>query len=192
MSPDQIAQFAYLALLGTAVAGWFFAQNRESLGKTLQQALIWGMIFLGTVAGVGLWSEMRGDLLGQQSLIADAVVEVPQGRDGHYRLTLDVNGVPVDFIVDTGASQVVLTGRDATRVGFEARELRFFGVAETANGTVRTAPVNLELVELEGIRDANVTAVVNEGDMATSLLGMSYLDRFARIEIAGDRLILTR
>ena len=62
----------------------------------------------------------------------------------------------------------------------------------TAHGPVRTAPVRLDDVAIGPFHDNNVRAFVNEGDMRTSLLGMEYLNTFARIEIAGGRLILER
>ena len=62
----------------------------------------------------------------------------------------------------------------------------------TANGPVRTAPVRLEDVALGPFHDRDVRAFVNEGEMSKSLLGMEYLNRFARLEINGGRLILER
>ena len=117
---------------------------------------------------------------------------VPRSRDGHYYLTLGVNGQPIDFVVDTGATNIVLTKADAERVGFSLTELNFFGRANTANGEVRTAPVRLQEVTLGAARDTSVAAYVNEGEMFQSLLGMSYLQRWSSIEIRNNALILTR
>jgi aspartyl protease family protein len=127
-----------------------------------------------------------------QAVVAGNVVEVPRGRDGHFHLDLQINGVTVPFLVDTGATQVVLTRRDAARVGLEPSDLTFIGTARTANGEVRIAPVVLDRVALGPIEDRNLRASVNGGQMEQSLLGMAYLDRFDRIEIADNRLILTR
>lgn len=190
MDGNSIGQLAYLALLGLAVGGWFIAQNRESMGKVAQQAAIWGLIFVGVIAAVGLWNDIRRDVMPRQAVVEGGVIEVPVSRDGHYHLTLGVNGVPVDFIVDTGASQIVLSRADAVRAGIDPATLTYLGSAQTANGVVRTASVRLDSVTLGPLTDAGVPAVVNEGDMATSLLGMTYLGRFSRIEIAGGRLIL--
>ena len=192
MSGDNIAQLLYLMLLAIAIAGWFFVQNRDSIGKLAQQAAIWGMIFLGAIAIAGLWDDIRGSLSPQQAVISDQAIEVPRGFDGHYHLTLTVNGTDVDFVVDTGASQVVLTRQDAVRVGLNPDDLRFIGSAATANGIVATAPVRLDEVALGPIRDRNLRAVVNDGELFSSLLGMEYLSRFSSIEIRDDTLILTR
>ena len=192
MSGDDIARMAYLGLLAVAIAGYYFAQNRESLGRTAQYAAVWGLIFVGVIAAVGLWSDIRRAAAPGQVALAEGEVAVPRSRDGHFHLTLEVNGTPVDFIVDTGASQIVLSTADAARVGLDPESLAYLGSAQTANGIVRTASVRLGSVVLEGQTDLDVRAVVNQGDIDGSLLGMTYLDRFARIVIEGDRLLLTR
>ncbi|MFG5382498.1 TIGR02281 family clan AA aspartic protease [Yoonia sp. R2-816] len=192
MTTDQIMQTIYLGLLGLAIAGSYIAANRNDLGKMAQQALIWLLIFVGVVGAYGLWDEISNDVTGRQTFIGDARVEVPRSRDGHYYLTLDINDVSVDFVVDTGASQVVLTRRDAARIGLDPDTLNYFGSASTANGVVRTALVQLETVAMGDILDRNLPAVVNEGDMEGSLLGMTYLGLYDRIEITNGRLVLTR
>ncbi len=192
MDGDNIGRLAYLVLLGLAVGGWFIAENRANLGRTARQAAVWGLIFVGTVAAVGLWSDIRQDVLPRQSVVGDSSIEVPRAFDGHYYLVLHLNGVPVEFIVDTGATDVVLTLNDARLIGIDPDTLVFSGSATTANGTVRTAFARIDDVRLGDIRDRSLRVAVNGGEMTGSLLGMSYLRRFEKIEISGDRLILTR
>lgn len=193
MSDFDYARLIYLVLLGGAVLLWFFAQNRNSLGKVTQQALIWGLIFVGVIAGVGLWGDIRQTVQPGTALVSDGyTVELPRALDGHYYLTAKVNGAAVPFVVDTGASQIVLTKADAERAGLDTSELAYIGRANTANGEVRTAPVWLESIEFGPVRDEGVSAVVNEGQMDQSLLGMDYLQRFSSIEIQSGKLILKR
>ncbi len=192
MTGDDIARLAYLGLLAVAIAGYYFAQNRQNLGQTAQYAAIWGLIFVGVVAAVGMWTDISRTASPGQFSDETGRIEVPRGRDGHFQLTLEVNGTAVAFIVDTGASQIVLSQRDAARVGLDPQGLAYLGMAQTANGMVRTASVRLDSVTLEGMTERDVRAVVNEGEIDGSLLGMEYLDRFARIVIEGDRMILTR
>ena len=192
MTTDQIMQLVYLGLLGTAIGGAFLVANRDNLGKTVQQGAIWALIFVGVIGAYGLWEDIQRDVTTRQAIISETQIEVPRSADGHYYLTLDVNDVPLRFVVDTGASQVVLTQADARRIGLDPETLGFFREASTANGMVRTAPVVLDRVSLGQITDSQLPAVVNGGDMDASLLGMTYLGRFARIEIAGDRLVLSR
>ena len=195
MSGDDLPNLAYLVLLLLAVGGWFVAQNRHGLSRLLQHAAIWALIFLGVIAAVGLWPEIRTAVAPRQQLLATTegrTVEVPLGLGGHYYVTLRVNGVPVLFTVDTGATDIVLSRRDAELAGLDPDALAYLGEAITANGPVRTARVTLDRVDLEGIADEDIPAVVTEGPLDASLLGMSYLARFDRIEIAGGRLRLTR
>ncbi|EYD73715.1 Transporter [Limimaricola hongkongensis DSM 17492] len=192
MSPDNLASLAYLGLLGAAIAGWFLVQNRDRLGQVAQQAAVWTLIFIGAIAAAGLWSDIRDEAVPRQTMIGAEGIEVPQARDGHYYLTLAINGVPVDFVVDTGATDMVLGREDARRAGIDPETLDYFGSATTANGTVRTARVTLDSVALGGIEDENITAVVTDGDLAGSLLGMGYLRLFGRLEIENGTLVLTR
>lgn len=183
----------YLVLLLLMVVTWFVAQNRQSLGRTVQQALAWGLIFVGIIAAIGVWDDIRSTLRPTQSTISETgQIEVPRAADGHFYLTLGINGEAVNFLVDTGASEMVLTRRDAKRAGLSLEDLIYSGRALTANGEVRTAPVRLDTVTLGEVQDQNVTAWVNEGEMDKSLLGMSYLRRWSRIEISDRALLLTR
>ncbi|WP_026198447.1 retropepsin-like aspartic protease family protein [Wenxinia marina] len=192
MTGNDIAQVLYLGLLGAAIAGYYFASHRGNLGPTLRALMLWALIFVGVIAAYGMWSDIRGTVAPGQQLLADGRIEAPLGRDGHYHLTADVNGVPVKFVVDTGASEIVLSREDAARVGLDPATLDYWGAAQTANGMVRTAPVQLDEIRLGPIVDDGVAAVVNDGNLDFSLLGMGYLNRFAHIEISGGRLILTR
>ncbi|SDE16720.1 retropepsin-like aspartic protease family protein [Limimaricola pyoseonensis] len=192
MSPDNFASLIYLVLLGTAVAGWFLMQNRTRLGQMAQQAAVWGFIFLGVIAAAGLWSDVRDEVMPRQTMVGSDQIEVPQARDGHYYLTLEVNGAPIDFVVDTGATDMVLGRDDARRAGIDPETLDYFGSAMTANGEVRTARVQLDSVALGEIEDEGLSAVVTDGELNGSLLGMGYLRLFGRLQIADGQLVLTR
>ena len=192
MSTDQFMQLTYLVLLGLVIAGSAIVAGRSNWGKMAQQAAIWALIFVGVIAAYGLWDDIRNDVAPQQALIEGNAIAVPRGPDGHYRLTLDINDTPVRFVVDTGATQMVLSQQDARRIGLDPASLDYAGRALTANGEVRTAPVTLREVSLEGITDRGVRAVVNGGAMDGSLLGMSYLRLWDRIEIANNQLVLER
>jgi aspartyl protease family protein len=193
MSEAEIGRLMYLGLLGSVLVVYLILANRNALSTLARGAVLWGLIFLGVVAGYGLWDGVRDDIVPKQTLsIGDGTIEVPRGPGGHYYLTLDLNGTEVEFIVDTGATDVVLTKADAARIGIDPKSLRFTGIARTANGTVRTARVLVDEVRLGGFVDRGVTAFVNEGALDMSLLGMGYLQRYERIEIHRNRLILTR
>ena len=193
MEERDLVNLTGLVLLAAfLIVGWFL-RRRGSLAKTLQYATSWGLIFLLAIAGVGIWEELRSERSNMQATLTQTgQIELKRAFDGHYYATLKVNGEPVKFVVDTGASGVVLSHEDARRAGIDVEGLNYIGRASTANGMVRTAPVKLERIELAGIEDRNLRAYVNEGDMRQSLLGMEYLQRYSSIEITGGALILTR
>ncbi|QYK40068.1 MAG: retroviral-like aspartic protease family protein [Paracoccaceae bacterium] len=191
MDGTEIGRLAYLVLLLAAVGGWAMMEYRGRLGFALRTAMAWGFIFLGVIAGYGLWQDIRSTALSVQSVSDSGRIEVPRGADGHFHLTLDIAGTSVRFLVDTGATNVVLGRADAARLGIYRNGLAFTGTANTANGTVRTARVQLADVTLGPFRDDRIAAYVTDGEMEGSLLGMDYLRRY-RIEIAGNRMVLTR
>jgi aspartyl protease family protein len=192
MDSFDFPRLVYLAILGSVLVLWFVVQGRQSLGKLAQYAAAWGLIFLGAIAVVGLWQDIRQTVQPGASVLGENRIALPRAPDGHYYLTAEVNGAAIRFVVDTGASQIVLSRDDAARAGIDTARLIFTGRAQTANGTVRTAPVRLDRLAIGPIIDRDLRAVVNEGEMQGSLLGMDYLRRFSSVEITGERLILTR
>ena len=193
MDGDSIARLSYLLLLGVFIGSYFFVSGRTNWGQTARHAALWVFIFLGAIVAYGLWDDVRREVMPQQASFAEeGRVEVPVSRDGHYYLTLDINGEPIRFVVDTGASDMVLSRDDARAAGIDPESLNYLGRANTANGQVRTAVVRLDEVSLGGITDRGVTALVNDGEMMGSLLGMRYLERFASVSFSGGEMILQR
>ncbi len=193
MDTYDAGRLVYLVLLGCVIGGYFFVSNRGNLGQMARHAALWGLIFIGIIAGVGLWSDIRDDVIPSQAVFTDGTrVEVPRAFDGHYYLTLQLNGTPVQFVVDTGATDIVLTQADAVRAGIDLDNVIYSGVANTANGAVRTARVRIDQLSLGPVTDRNLSVWVNAGKMDKSLLGMSYLQRFTRLEIADGTLVLER
>lgn len=190
MPGGTTAQLVYLLLLLMAVGGWVFVEYRGRMGMALRTAAAWALIFVGAMAGFGLWNDLRSPLR-QQAVITSDGVEIARASDGHFHLTLQVNGTPVEFLVDTGASTMVLSQATARRLGIDPASLVFTGAAQTANGVVRTAQVRLPEVTLGGWTDHNIPAAVTDGAMDLSLLGMDYLGRY-HLEMAGDRMVLRR
>lgn len=191
MDSADLPRLIYLVILGMALLGWLLAESRKSLGKTIRGILVWGLLFVGLMAGYGLWQDVRRDISPRQAVLGDnAGITVSRREDGHFHLTLEVNGVPIEFLVDTGATDVVLTLEDAKRVGLEPDQLAFLGRATTANGVVKTAYTRVNSMDLGPFRFERVGVAVNGGDMDKSLLGMSFLSRFERLEISRNTLVL--
>ena len=152
MNGEDFGRLAYLGLLLAAVGGWVMVEYRQRLGQALRVAMAWGLIFVGVMAGYGLWHDLRRDIRAEQVVGADRV-EIPRDPDGHYYLRLKVNGHQMEFMADTGATGIVLSPEDAASVGIDLGGLDYLGQAETANGVVRTARVRLDSVVLGPFQD---------------------------------------
>ena len=109
---------------------------------------------------------------------------------GHVALTAMVNGAPVRFLVDTGASRVTLTAEDARAAGIGRSELVFNQRSLTANGLAREAPVTLREIRIEQLSIDDVPAAVNE-NLNVSLLGMSFLKRLKSFEMREGALTIS-
>jgi aspartyl protease family protein len=109
---------------------------------------------------------------------------------GHVILEAVVNGTPMRFMLDTGATAVALTARDAAAAGIARYQLGFTGRAETANGSVRVAPVRLREIRLGQLSIEDVSAVVID-NLEISLLGQSFLRKLQSYEMRDGVLTIT-
>src|SRR5262249_59271612 len=108
-------------------------------------------------------------------------VVIAPSRGGHFRASGRINGRPVDFLVDTGATTIARTERDAAMLGIRPDERDYVGMVRTANGRVRVAPIMLSTVEIDDLLVHNVAAVVlPPGALNENLLGLSFLSRLRR------------
>lgn len=185
--------FIYLTILLIAIGGSFLFANRHRLGPMLKQAGVWVLLFGGAIMAVGIWQDITSSSTAPiASIRSDGAITLPKQQRGHVRAIATINGEQVEFLVDTGASEIVLTMADAAKIGLTRDKLNFIGVAYTANGPVETAPVILESFELGNVVDRKIRASVNKGDLDISLLGMAYLNRFSSIELTPEAMILKR
>ena|SRR5437764_8919615 len=109
------------------------------------------------------------------------------GPDGHFVVPGTANGAPVYFLVDTGATLVVLTPSDARAAGIDPSALVFDRAMRTASGTVPAAAAVLHEVKVGRISIGDVRAAVI-AKAPQSVLGMSFLSRLKSFEMQRDRL----
>lgn len=114
---------------------------------------------------------------------------IERGDAGHFWATVEVNGTPIRFVVDTGATTVALSTADAERAGVRFDPDRFHPIGQGAGGEVRGAVVTLGEVALDGKEATGLKAVVLDGSRV-SLLGQNFL-RIMNVEIKGDTMTLS-
>jgi len=117
-------------------------------------------------------------------------VTFPVSSDGHFYIRAQVNGVPIIFLADTGASSIVLSPADAKKLGFDLQQLRFDRIYETTNGTVRGSRIKLDDFQVQGIILQDIRASINEASMSNSLLGMTFFHQLKKYEVKEDKLTL--
>ncbi|MEJ1158178.1 retropepsin-like aspartic protease family protein [Prosthecomicrobium sp. N25] len=162
----------WLAIVAVLMTGYSYRTELEIAGRRMAGSLIPG---LAVSTGEG------------------GSVMVAKSRDGHFRVRAEANGQPIRLVVDTGASSVVLSDRDARDVGIDTSTLSYDVNVSTANGGTTAAPVVLESLSIGDITELRVHALVaRPGQLEMSLLGNSFLDRLHSFTIQGDRLILRR
>ena len=203
VSNDDFASAVWLVpLLLLFSAG--FLHSRRNLGYVFQTLLIWAAILL-VVSGAYVFrhdfqavgSRLFGGLIPGMAMTTitaggERQVIVHKRRDGHFALDAEIDGKTVPMMVDTGASRVTLTARDAERAGIDPKDLSYTTMVQTANGTAMAAPVTLATVSVGGITRQNVKAMVTpEGKLTESLLGMSFLSTLTSVDMRTDELRLT-
>ena len=117
-------------------------------------------------------------------------IEIAPGRHGQFVLEAEVNGEQVDFLVDTGASLVVVDGDTAERLGFDLDDLDYTSMARTANGTAPIARIILDEIVVGDLTVSSVEAAVVKTSMPKALLGMSFLSRLEGYEVRDSGLVL--
>lgn len=193
-------QVVILGMLLVYFAGRFL--GRPGGGRALAAGLLlWGVLGLGLVAGYA----MRHDLAIVARRTAAALVPglavgpadgsavlIARDASGHFMIDGRADGAPVRFMIDTGASGVMLRPQDARAAGIDTAALAFTLPVRTANGTAFAAPVRLKQLALGPIVLDDVAAMVAPPQaLPVSLVGLSALDRLSAYGVRGDTMELT-
>lgn len=121
---------------------------------------------------------LGGQVGGKLAPPEQATVRIWPTPNRMYVVVGSINGYPVDFVVDTGATLVSLSGREARRLGIDYRVVGTPGHSTTASGVAEIYLVNLDRVRVGDIELRNVKGAVHDGDFPpATLLGMSFLGR---------------
>lgn len=195
---DLVRLLPFAAMLSVGLIA-----TRRSLGESARQLAVWLLITLALVTGYLYRMELQA--IGNRLLAGlvpgrAVVVTTNEGRPevilhkslgGHFETTVDINGVAVPALIDTGASTVALSFRDAVRVGIDPADLAFTQTIMTANGRAMAAPVRLRQVGVGPIlRDDVQGSVIEDGKLDQSLLGMSFLSTLGSLQMQSDELRL--
>jgi aspartyl protease family protein len=199
LSSDDWGALAYYAALVVFVGGAVLVLFRQRFSQALEAALFWAVAGFVLVFVYTYRAELRaaGDRVmaelmpGRAAHRSERVVEIVRGRGGDFQVAAQVNGTRVAMALDTGASAVVLTQDAAKAAGLPLEVLSYSVQIDTANGRARAASVTLDRLTVGGIVERSVPALIAQaGQLRTSLLGMSFLNRLESWEVRGDKLMM--
>ena len=179
----------YAVILATSLAG-----RRVPLGQTVKMALAWIAIFAAgflvfTFVDVDYVKQrVSSELSGSAVVEANGEVRIPMRPDGHFWVEAHLNGVPVDFLVDTGAT-VTTVDRDVAAAARLAMLEGARAEVQTANGAVRVGVGRGDLRLGPIARDDFLVQVSDAKDV--NVLGMNFLSKMRRWRVEGRTLILT-
>lgn len=201
LSNDDFVQAMTLVLLMAAIG--IRALGSNNLGETARNLSIWGIIALACVAGYQYRFELQevasrvtmGLVPSRPQTMIDSsgaqVLAIEKSASGHYEIDAVVNGADVSFMVDTGASSMVLTLPDAEAAGIDPSSLSYSVPVSTANGMTLSAPARVGEIIIGDIVRRNMPVLVSEkGQLDQSLLGMEFLNTLSGFSVERDRLML--
>lgn len=181
-----------LALVGSSLIA-----QKLPFGKALKMIVAWlaifavaFVLFLFKDEGRLIWQRASTELSGDRGQIDGTTFRLKREDDGHYWVRAAVNGTPVRFMIDSGATTTTLSRMSAQAAGIMPSG-GFPVVVETANGTVELQRAQIDVLSVGSIeqRDANVL-IGTEGLGDTNLLGMSFLSSLKGWRVEGTTLIL--
>ena len=176
------------------------AARRLPLGYVAKAALAWIAIFAALFAIFSfrfefkaVWERVKADISGTagQSVRGEEIT-IRRQDDGHYWLQLDVNGKPVRFMIDSGATTTAVNANTARETGIEVDTTGYPVFLNTANGRVtaqRGVILSLKIGSQE-IGQHNVVVSESFGD--TNVLGMNFLDSMQSWKVEGNVMTLKR
>lgn len=198
---DSFASLLVLSCWALFLVGGVLASGR--VGEIVRNLVIWAVILLA-LSAIYLYrynlqefgAEMTAGLIPglpvtRTGLNGATQVILHKTQSGHFETMGSVDGRRVRFLIDTGASQVVLSYRDAQAVGIDVSKLAFNQTVQTANGQAKAAPTRLASVALGPIRREDIRASVSApGMLDESLLGMNFLGTLTSLRMNRDMLVL--
>ena len=165
------------------------APRHLALWAGLVALLVLGYSFRGELTEV--WTRVRSEAVpSAPTAAAPGEMVVSRDEDGGFYVMGQVNGQPVRFLVDTGASDVVLSPADARRLGVDLSALAYGKPVETANGPGFGAAWTADSLTVGSAVISPMAMSVNKAPMSSSLLGMAFFNRMKSFRVEGSKLYL--
>ena len=198
LSDGDWQNFTYSLLILVMLCSSLFSRRDIGMAKIFKYLAIWSALALVIIALYSYrfeFADFKSRILGEvlptkvQTKNSQELI-INMAQDGHFYIDSKVNGHPVRFMIDTGASDVVINKNLIEKIGLKRADLKFNKIYQTANGKSFGASIVIKELEIGELKFFNLNASVNDADMGVSLLGMSFLRQFKKYEFSQGRLIL--
>lgn len=171
--------------------------QKMPIGKAIKMALMWVAIFGGFFVlflfkdeGREVWRRATAEISGDAGQVEGTTLRLKREEDGHYWVRASVNGTPVRFMIDSGATTTTISQASAQAAGLQPAA-GFPVLVDTANGTVELQRSEIEILAVGNIVQRNAKVLIgSEGLGDTNLLGMSFLSMLKSWRVEGTTLIL--
>jgi len=190
---DVMLGSLYLLMATMLVLGALI-NRREPVAKMLVMAIAWLAIFGG---GFVLFTfrddlsfvaqRLRTEATGEP-IVAGREVRIPMAIDGHFWVEGAINGSPVKFLVDSGATVTTIDRATAIRAGATVEDARD-QLVRTGNGMIRVSRGRARSLQIAAIERENVGLHIVDGD-DMNVLGMNFLSSLTRWSVEGRWLVL--
>lgn len=200
---DDFASAAYMSIFGVVIAAGLLGSGIP-LNHMMRNIAIWAVIILALVTGYQYRFELStianrvtaglvpGNAVSGSDTDGTGTVSIGQSANGHFEVNALVNDQRVRFMIDTGASMIVLTQADAEKAGIDIGSLSYTNPVSTANGRAMAASVRIQEIKIGTITRQNLRALVTqEGQLEGSLLGMNFMNSLSAYTVQRDQLIMT-
>ena len=196
MSEDQTLNLVFAVGMLVLVVSVLFAR-RTSFRDVLRGFLGWVAIFAVFILGFSyqeelraVWNRVAGQMAGGGQQVRGDTLEIAQSNDGHFWVTADVNGTPVRFLIDSGATTTAMNRGTADDAGLTVTDGGFPVILTTANGMVEAHRATIDSLVVGNIVANDFPVVVAEAFGDTNVLGMNFLSQMESWRVERNRMIL--
>jgi aspartyl protease family protein len=193
---SESIQFVSSLIILVALLTGLIVRRKHTNYPILKYAIYWlliaiSLIFLYSFKGefTSVKNRFISALIPSRAIDNNGLLTIKQSSNNHFMIDVLVNDKPIVFMVDTGATSVVLSLDDAKNAGIDISKLNFYREVFTANGTVKVADAKVD-IKIGGFELQNFSVLVNPSDATDSLLGMSLLNKFESISFKDDTMML--
>lgn len=194
---DNASIVQTLLILAMLSSGLLYARQTD-WGRAARAAGLWLVVITALVLGyayqdplMNVAMHLRSQLVpGYAVATGERELTISESDGGSYLVFGTVNDVQIRFLVDTGATDIVLSPSDARKAGIDTGALRYERPYATANGIGYGATVTVDRLTVGAITLSHVPVSVQQAEMGVSLLGMDFLRRLKSYAVQDRKLIL--